>query len=562
LDAEAATLLEEVKSGKRSLSDLLGPLFGSERYTKYPQARPGSKDPPQASSDAAFLPKDEYNSRLYSHVFPSDYANPKPKEKYDLVVVGAGVGGLLSVIMAKGLGKKAALIERHAMGGDCLNVGCVPSKALIACAKRVHQMRNSEEFGVRLSGDVSVDFGAVMKRVRRTRADISVHDSVERYARDFCEDIFLGQATFTSPHTVSVGGQTISFDKAVIATGGSALIPSVPAGLKDSPFLTNANFFNLEELPPRMLVIGAGPIGLELSQAMARLGSKVTVISSGSQLLPKEDPDAAEVLRRSLFRDGIDLIMGSVVEKIESDPDASGQGLYKAPWNKYRAKISSMESLLECEAVLVAAGRTPNVFGMGLEAAGVEHDSSTGVVISDTFQTSAPHIYAVGDCCSPLKFTHSADWQARLAIRNMFLGHGGENSQLLVPYATYTDPEVAHVGMYPKQLDAQGTAYETYVRPLSEVDRCKCEGVDEGFVKITVRENSDEILGATVVGPNAGDMLSEITVCMQNGVGSAAIAGTMHPYPTTQEAIRQAAAQYNKNFRTPVVEKVVFSPQL
>eukprot|EP00752_Nemacystus_decipiens_P012532 g11100.t1 len=556
LDAQAMEIIAELQAGTKTIADLLGPLTGTPDMTPTININPGSKDPVPAAPQAEFLPKDDYNVKLVSNVGPTDYVNPEPLDKYDLVVIGSGAAGLLSVIMANGLGKTCALVEQHAMGGDCLNVGCVPSKALIACATRLHEVKTSAEFGVGISGEVTVDFGKVMNRMRRIRSTISEHDSVARYSRDFVKHIFLGRGVFTSANTVDVAGKTLKFDKAMVATGASAAVPPVP-GLNDTPHLTNSNFWNLEELPPRMGVIGAGPIGLEMSQAMQRFGCKVTCFEYAGQLLPREDPDAAKCLEGALLEDGLDIRLGARIKRVECDEDG---GQFKAPFKKYRVILDKdgEEEVFECDCLLNATGRVPNVFGIGLDEAGVDYNNRQGVVIDDFFRTTSPNIYASGDCASPYKFTHAADWQARVAIRNMFLGDKNKQSDLLIPWCTYTEPEVAHVGKYEAELTEAGVEFESYMRQLADVDRCKCEGITKGFAKITVEKNSGgKILGATIVGPNAGSMISELSICIQNGVSVGKLAGTIHPYPTTAECIRQAAAQYNKHYRTPAANKAL-----
>ena len=494
-----------------------------------------------------------------SHVGPhATRPNPTPADKYDLVVIGAGVAGLLSVIVGKSLGKKCLMIEKHYMGGDCLNVGCFPSKALIRCARAVHEVKDSARFGVILPpGEVKVDFPAIMKRMRSLRAGIAPHDGVDRYCRDFCEQILLGKATFGGPDHVLVEGvdKPIYFDKCMVATGASAAVVPVP-GLKDVPHLTNGNFFNLEELPPRACLIGAGPIGIEMAQSLQRFGCAVTIFEVAPHLLPREDPDAAKLVTEALVADGVAVHYAVKITGIK----LAGELAMKAPWPTYDVSVTLSDGtakVFRCEALLNATGRAPNVSGIGLDEAGVDYDTRTGVHISDLYETSAPNIYSCGDCASPYKFTHAADWQARCAVRNMFLRANSKHSDLLVPWATYTDPEIAHVGLYEKEMDDKGIAYDTYVRQFKDVDRCKCEGVTSGFVKISCAKGSDQILGSTIVGPCAGDLISEITVCMQNGIGCKDIAGVMHPYPTTAEAVRQCAAQYFPKLRTPAVNAAI-----
>ena len=471
VEAKAISVLNDIKQGKTSIGDVLGPLYVSGVNMPNPSMTipAGNKQQPFTAPAVPLGPLTDPNVvSCISHVGPhGERPNPTPKEKYDLVVVGAGVAGLLSVICAKALGKRAAMIERHYMGGDCLNVGCFPSKAIIRCARAVHDVKNASKFGVVLpEGEVGVDFPFVMQRMRELRAGIAPHDGVERYCRDFCDDIFLGNATFTGPNACIVEGmkEPIVFDKAMIATGASAAVPPIP-GLRSVPHLTNNDFFNLEELPPRLSLVGAGPIGIEMAQTMARFGCQVTIFEIAPQLLPREDPEASEVLR-SVLEDEMRIEYSVKINNIEyvPDPSAAASGdssgaRTKGPWGTYRLSVTlkdGTETVIESEALLNATGRVPNVCNMGLEAVGVDYDNRQGVHIDDCFMTSNPNVYACGDCASPFKFTHAADWQARTAIRNMFLGLKERQSQLLIPWATYTEPEIAHVGLYEKEMEEKG----------------------------------------------------------------------------------------------------------
>jgi pyruvate/2-oxoglutarate dehydrogenase complex dihydrolipoamide dehydrogenase (E3) component len=341
----------------------------------------------------------------------------------------------------------------------------------------------------------------------------------------------------------------LRFKKAMIATGASAAIAPVP-GLKDCEHLTNGNFFNLTTMPPRMVVIGSGPIGLELSQSMARFGCKVTCLEMAPRLLTREDPDAAALLCTQLERDGVNVMTSVKILSVSRSKDGN---LYQAPYGTYEITLEKNgETItLQSEALLNATGRAPNVHDVGLEAVGVDWDNRRGVSINDMFQTSHPDIYACGDCASAYKFTHSAEHQARMAIRNMFLGDTNKLSDLLIPWCTYTEPEIAHVGKYESELTSAGIKFESFVKQLKDVDRCMCDGTTEGFVKITIEEGTDKIIGATICGPNAGDMISEITVCMQHGIGLTQLAGVIHPYPTQQEAVRHACLGYNKYLKNP-----------
>jgi len=490
-------------------------------------------------------PLDEHNTRFLDLLHPKAWVDPTPKSSYNLVVIGAGAGGLVSAAGAAGVGARVALIEAHLLGGDCLTVGCVPSKALLRCAKAAAAVRHASQYGVKIEGDVSVDFGFVMERLRRLRASIAPVDSAERYADQLGVDLFIGKGAFTGKNTIEVNGKTLKFSKAVVATGGTAAIPNIP-GLKEAPYLTNATVFNLTTLPRRLAVIGAGPIGIELAQAFQRLGSQVSVFSRSDAILPKEDPDAATIVENALRRDGVTFVYHVNFRGVESN---NGKPPVAIVWDEGKA-----ERRQEFDALLIATGRKPTVDGLGLEQAGVEYDARMGVVVNDRLQTTNPDIYAVGDVASRYQFTHMADFGARLVIRNALFFGRDKFSNLLIPWATYTDPEVAHVGLYEKDLVERNIAFATFTREFADVDRGIVDGETDGFVKIHVKKGTDQILGATIVGSHAGDMISEITVAMQGGMGLGKLANVIHPYPTAAEAIRQCGDAYNRSRLTPTVK--------
>ena len=497
--------------------------------------------PPQALVE----PLDEHNRRLLDNVHPADWVNPEPRGRYNLVVIGGGTAGLVTAVGAAGLGAKVALIERHLMGGDCLNVGCVPSKALIRASRAAAQVRGAGDYGVKVPDGVSVDFPAVMERLRRLRAKISVNDSVERFSR-LGVDVFIGAGRFAGSDRVEVGGKALRFSKAVIATGARAVMPPIP-GLKESGALTNETVFSLTELPKRLLVIGAGPIGVEMAQAFARFGSSVTVFESMHGLLPREDQDAAAIIRAALVRDKVDFLRSVDIEGIEK----SG-GVSKV---RFKSEHGPSEAR-EFDAILVGVGRAPNTEGLDLDAVGVAYDK-TGVNVDDHLRTTNPKIFAAGDICLAPKFTHTADFAARIVIQNaLFLGRK-RFSALTIPWCTYTDPEIAHVGLYEKEALDRGFKVQTFVQQMADVDRAVLDGETEGFVKVHVEEGTDRILGATIVAAHAGDMISEISVAMSNGVGLAGIGATIHPYPTQAEAIRKLGDAYNRTRLTPFVKSAM-----
>ncbi len=492
-------------------------------------------------------PLDEHNAKLLDNVHPKEWRDPEPKPSYNLVVIGAGAGGLVSSAAAAGVGAQVALIESHLLGGDCLNVGCVPSKALLRCAKTAAAVRDAHEFGVKVEGEVSVDFGYVMERMRRLRAAISPVDSAKRYSSQLGVDVFQGRAVFTGKNSVEVNGKTLNFTKAVIATGGTAAIPNIP-GLKESRYLTNGSVFNLTEMPRRLGVIGAGPIGLELAQAFCRFGAEVTVFSRSEKIMPKEDPEAVEIVKKSMLKDGIQFAFNAEYKKVEGSSDNEPV--------KVIFDQNGEEKILEFDALLIATGRKPAVANLGLEEAGVDFDGRKGVLVNEKLQTTNPNIYAVGDVASKYQFTHMADFMARLVIKNALFFGRDKVSDLLIPWATYTDPEVAHVGLYEKDLQEREIPYVTFKREFSHVDRAIVDGEEEGFVKIHVAKGKGEILGATIVGSHAGDMISEISVAMQSGMGLGSLASVIHPYPTAAEAIRQCGDAYNRERLTPTVKSI------
>ncbi len=492
----------------------------------------------------SFFADDEHDRALVSNVRPPGWENPEPRGRYNLVVIGAGTAGLVSAAGAAGLGAKVALVESRFLGGDCLNVGCVPSKAVIRSSRAARDVESAGDFAVRTARGPEADFPRVMERMRRLRARISRHDSADRF-KGLGVDVYLGTARFSGRDSVEVDGKVLRFDRAVIATGSRPTEPPIE-GLREAGYLTNETVFSLTTLPKRLAVIGGGPIGVELSQAFQRLGSRVALFQSAGRILDREDADAAQVLQRALLRDGIELFLDARVRSVAGSDDGKlivfhGKG------------GSGQEERVTADEILVGVGRTPNVDGLNLEAAGVEYDRKSGVHVNDCLQTANPRIYSAGDVCSRYKFTHMADAAARIVIRNALFGGREKFGDLTVPWVTYTDPEIAHVGMYEEQAARQGVAVETFVKPLREVDRAVLDGEEEGFVKVHVRKGADTILGATIVARHAGEMISELSLAVASGIGLKSIARVIHPYPTQAEAIRQVADMYN---RTRLTERV------
>ncbi len=498
----------------------------------------------QSSDEFPILPRDQHNELLVNHVHPPDWVNPEPQGRYNLVVVGGGTAGLVTAIGAAGLGAKVALVERHLLGGDCLNVGCVPSKGLLAAAKTVATVRKAHEYGIHVPGGVKVDFAAVMERMRRLRASISRHDSARRYS-EAGVDVFIGQGEFVDRHRLQVEDQVLNFKRAVIATGARAAAIPIP-GLQETGYLTNESVFSLTELPARLGVIGAGPIGCEMAQAFRRFGSEVHLLERFPQILGREDRDAAALVEEALLHDGVHLVLNCSTKSVSA---ANGEKIVEVECEGEPRRIALDE-------ILVGVGRAPNVEGLGLEKAGVEYDPRRGVLVNDYLQTSNPMIYAAGDICNLYKFTHTADATARIVIQNsLFLGRK-KTSALTVPWCTYTDPEIAHVGMYEKDAAEKGLEVETFMRELKDVDRAVLDGETSGFVKVHVEKGRDRILGATIVARNAGSMISELTLAMVAGAGLGTVAGTIHPYPTQAEAIKQVGDAYNRTRLTPFVKNL------
>ncbi len=488
-------------------------------------------------------PIDKYNQVLVENVHPADWINPEPASRYNLVVIGAGTAGLVTAAGAAGLGAKVALVERHFMGGDCLNVGCVPSKCLIRSSRAYADVRDADKYGISVPEGTEVDFAAVMERMRRLRANISDHDSAERF-RSLGIDLFIGHSRFSGRDTVEVDGKTLHFKKAVIATGARAIELPIE-GLAEAGYLTNETVFSLTERPRRLAVLGAGPLGCELAQAFRRLGSEVVIIEMAPQILIREDPDAARIIADALRADGIEVRLSTTIDRVAKS--AGGKTLH--------LKADGTTETVEVDEILIGAGRAPNVEGLNLEGVGVEYDR-TGVKVDDNLRTTNPRIFAAGDICMDYKFTHTADAAARIVIQNTLFWGSKKLSALTVPWCTYTDPEIAHVGMYEKDALEKGIEVETFTRELKDVDRAIVDGEIEGMVKVHVKKGTDKILGATIIARHAGEMIGEITLAMVGNIGLGTIAGVIHPYPTQAEAIKQVADAYNRTRLTPFLKNL------
>ena len=488
---------------------------------------------------------DPHERERLQNLHPPEWRNPPPADSYGLVVVGGGPAGLVAAHAAAALGAKVALVERELLGGDCLNIGCVPSKTLVRTSRLYAQMRDAERYGARIPADIRVDFPVLMQRMRRIRARLGRVDSIERLSAAGV-DVFFGEARFSAHDALSVDGARLRFKKALIATGARPDTPAIP-GLAEAGFLTNENVFDLTDLPRRLLVIGGGPLGCELAQVFCRFGAQTTIVQDLPLFLPKEERDAAQILSDAFARDGIEVRLNTEALGVRVE---GGQKVVDLVSDDYKSTIA-------VDAILTGAGRMPNVEGLDLEAAGVDCDAGTGVRVDDFLRTSNPRIYAAGDVCLQHKFTHTADASARIAVQNaLFLGRR-RLSALTIPWCTYTDPEIAHVGLYVREARERNIPVKTFTIPMHDVDRAVADGEETGFVKIHVQEGSDRILGATVVASHAGEMINEITLAMVAGIGLGILGRVIHAYPTQADAIRQAADAYSRTRLTPTIRSLL-----
>lgn len=492
------------------------------------------RDPPD---DAAYR-------ALIQAVHPPDWANPEPAGRYNLVVIGAGTAGLVTAAGAAGLGARVALVERHWMGGDCLNTGCVPSKSFIASAHARSRAADAARYGITLPPDpAQADFAAVMDRVRRTRTALSAVDSADRF-QSLGVDVFFGDAEFTGPNAIQVGDIPLRFAKAVIATGARAAVPPIP-GLAETGYLTNETLFNLTEQPARLLILGAGPIGCEMAQAFQRLGTRVTVIDQAPALLPREDPDVRALLFETFEREGIDVQLGTAVDRI--DRTSSGDVTVTI-------RVSGEAQEVTGDAILVATGRQANTESLGLEVAGIACADRGRIQVNDFLQTTNRHVYAAGDCCMAYQFTHAAEAAAKIVIQNALFWGRKKASALTIPWCTYTDPEVAHVGLSETTAAKDGIAIDTYRIAMDVVDRAVTDGASEGFIKIHTARGKAQIMGATIAARGAGNLIVPIVVAMTHGLDMNALANTIYPYPTQAEAVKKAASAYLRTRLTPTVK--------
>jgi len=463
----------------------------------------------------------------------------KPKSfDRNLVVIGGGAAGLVSAYIGAVTRAKVTLIEQYKMGGDCLNFGCVPSKAILKSAKLLSQIARSQEFGIR-DASATVEFADIMERVQRVIRDIEPHDSVERY-EGMGVEVIQGRATITSPWTVEVDGRVLTTRSIIIAAGAEPLVPPIP-GLDQVEYLTSDTVWNLRELPERLLVLGGGPIGCELSQAFSRLGARVTQVEMAERIMGREDPEVCDAVAERFRREGIDVRTGhrgKAVEIVDGQP----QLVVETP--------EGDEQRIAFDRVLLALGRKARLTGYGLETLGIETDRT--IVADDFLRTKYPNIFVAGDVAGPYQFTHTASHMAWYAAVNALFGQFKRFrvDYSVVPWATFTDPEVAHVGHNETSAKEAGVAYEVTTYGIDDLDRAIADSEAHGFVKVLTVPGKDKILGVTIVGEHAAELLAEYTLAMRHGLGLNKIMGTIHVYPTLSEANKYAAGQW-KNAHKP-----------
>ncbi len=465
------------------------------------------------------------------------------KHPYDMIVVGGGTAGLVTAAGSAGIGARVALIERNRLGGECLWNGCVPSKAVIASARAAHQMRNSARFGV-TAGEVEVDFAGVMAWMRGAQARIAPNDSPDRF-REMGVDVIQGEAHFTGPRTITVNGQTLTAKRITVATGSSPALPPID-GLASVPYLTNETVFALDRLPAVLIILGGGPIGLEMAQAFARLGSVVHVIEAGSAILAHDDAELTEMLTPCILADGVKLHLGTKATGVAKT--ANGIAVETASGDGKSLTIQG-------DTLLVATGRKPNLASLELAAGGIR-SSKQGIEVDAGLQTSASGVWAAGDCVGPLRFTHVAEYQARLVVRNAFFPLSAKANYSTVPWVTYTDPELAHVGLTEQEArELHGSAVRVWRRPFRDVDRANTDGQTDGIVKLVTNARG-KILGGHILGYGAGNMIGEITIAMKYNLSASKLADVIHPYPTYPDGIRQAANEFQKSRFTGLIKDI------
>lgn len=453
----------------------------------------------------------------------------------NLVVIGAGSAGLVSSYIAAAVKARVILIERGKMGGDCLNTGCVPSKSLIATARLLHQIRHSERWGIR-KADAEFEFADVMARVRSVIAAIEPNDSVERYT-GLGVEVIQGEATVRSPTEIEVNGRVITTRNIILATGARPFVPPIP-GLDQIEYLTSDNVWELEDLPGRLVVLGGGPIGCELAQCFARFGSEVTIVEMLPQILIREDSEIADFMAERFTAEGIRLLTGHKAVRVTSD---DGQHAIQCERDGDTVEVPF-------DRILVAVGRAPRSVGSGFDAVNIPLTEKRTIETDDFLQAGYPSVFACGDVVGPYQFTHVASHQAWYATVNALFRpfRKFRVDYRVIPWATYTDPEVARVGLNEQDAKDKGIPYEVTRYELSHLDRALAEGHAEGVVKVLTVPGKDRILGATILGSHAGDLIAEFVLAMKQNIGLNRILGTIHAYPTWMEANKFAAGNWKK----------------
>ena len=463
---------------------------------------------------------------------PGSDASGRVERSCDLAILGAGPAGLAAASAARRLGLTVALVERGKLGGNSANAGSVPSKAIIQTARMYELMRDAEEYGAASPNDPGINFAAIVDRMRRIRARIAEYHSADRL-RTLGVDLICGSGQFVQPDALAVGGTLLLFKKALIATGARPR-PSDIHGLDAIGYHTSASIFEMEVLPRRLAIIGGGPLGCELAQTFCRLGADVTIVQNEPKFLPLEERDAAEILSRSMARDGVVIRLNTTVVGARME---NGVKVLDAVDNDARSTIAADE-------IILCIGRVPNVAGIGLEAAAIAFSPETGITVDDCLRTTNADVFAAGDVCMTHKYANVAQASALLAVQNAFSGTMARQSELTIPWCTSCDPEIAHIGIQVWEARQRRIPVKTYTIMMQDVDRAITDGQDDGFVKIHVGEGTDRILGATIVATRASEMINEIAVAMTAGIGLRGLARVLHSYPAQCDAIRMAAAAY------------------
>jgi pyruvate/2-oxoglutarate dehydrogenase complex dihydrolipoamide dehydrogenase (E3) component len=473
-------------------------------------------------------------------VRPKIWQNPVPRDVYDFAVVGAGPAGLAAAESAARLGFKVALIERNRIGGNSLNLGSIPSKSIIATARTFAAKRRAEETGAPLPIEPALNFGEVMARMRRVRTRASEHHSIEKLG-ELGIDIYFGAARFERANALLIADTKLRFKKALIATGARPRSPNIP-GLDDIGYLTSAEIFGINALPSRLAVIGGGPLGCEMAQAFCRLGSHVTIVQNDPKFLPREERDAAEILSRSMARDGVVIRLNTTVV-----------GAHAAGGVKVLETVdNAVKNYVEVDEILLSIGRVPNVEELSLGSAEVSLNGDQGVNVDDFLCTTNPNVYAAGDVCMELKFTNAAEASGRIAFQNALLRGQQRQSQLTIPWCTYCDPEIAHIGAHVWEARQQSIPIKSFTVMMHDIDRAITDGQNLGFVKVHVKEGTDEILGATIVASRASELINEMSVIISAKIGMKDLANIVHTYPAESGGIVLAALAWVRNHSTPL----------